>query len=393
MNIILWSAPVVSCLLGSFLCHAWSHPFPERVLASRSSRWFYFAPKCRHQMLDEAAAARERRVLSRIGGLCDAIVRTTSSSSSSSSAALWSPWALKSTASSSKGRDRSDGDSSSSVVAKPFGRQDYWESFYRNQVDDFSWYSTWNDIEPFVLEWIGVDEPQSKASSSSPSTSSSALSQSQSSSSSSYNILLPGIGADVSLVENLVQAGFPNLYAFDYAQESIDYCRQRISNNSIIIINDATTIDLRIADARDLTCYNNNNNNERLSNQPEDGEIEPFYFDAVIDKGTLDAVYLAGTTTTERRQNLNLAIREMQRLLRPGTGIFWSLSGICTEQLLKNSKNDDDDDDVWKDWQVLVDSSSELYTTRDGYTSNNLDGTLLVWRKPPPPPTSTAVRK
>jgi hypothetical protein len=92
---------------------------------------------------------------------------------------------------------------------------------------------------------------------------------------------------------------------------------------------------------------------------------------------------------------LKLAIQEMQRLLRPSTGIFWSLSGIWTQQLVNNddSASSLDDHSVWKDWQVCADSSSELYTTRDGYTSNNLDGTLLVWRKPPPPAAAAAVYK
>jgi SAM-dependent methyltransferase len=201
--------------------------------------------------------------------------------------------------------DSSTGDSS---VAQPFGRQDYWESFYRNQQVDFSWYSAWQDIEPFLLEWIVAPNPLLSSLSSS---------SSRADTKDYYTILLPGIGSDVSLVENLYHAGFQNLYAFDYAQESIDYCRQRMKNIT-------TTIDFRTADARDLTGYNNNNNKNELLQDEE----EPFYFDAVIDKGTLDAIFLSGTTTVERIQNLKLAIQEMQRLLRPSTGIFWSLSGI-----------------------------------------------------------------
>jgi len=43
-------------------------------------------------------------------------------------------------------------------------------------------------------------------------------------------------------------------------------------------------------------------------------------------------------------------------------------------------QQDDVDDDENGCWEVLNDGSS-LFATSDGYTSNNIDGTLLVYRK------------
>ena len=37
---------------------------------------------------------------------------------------------------------------------------------------------------------------------------------------------------------------------------------------------------------------------------------------------------------------------------------------------------------AWNEWDVCADSTQGLVVTADGYTSNNLDGDLLVWRKP-----------
>ena len=111
-------------------------------------------------------------------------------------------------------------------------------------------------------------------------------------------------------------------------------------------------IDLRVADARDL---------------PYSDE----QFDSIIDKGTFDAVYLAGNSSQERVAILEQALVELDRILKPG-GTFWSLSAICTDALQISP--------TLSTWINQADGS--LYITEDGYTSNNLDGTLLVWSKP-----------
>jgi SAM-dependent methyltransferase len=199
-----------------------------------------------------------------------------------------------------------------------FGRQEYWEGFYKeHDADSFSWYAEWDDLEPLISEFIS---PESE-------------------------ILIPGVGID-SLVRDMYDAGYERLAAFDYAPESIVHCQNMLGSGR--------TVDLRTSDARDL---------------PYASEC----FDAVIDKGTLDAVFLAGDNMAEKQDSLTRAISELDRVLRPG-GIFWSLSNICIEPLQASA--------IWADsdrWEAMTDGS--LYTTAGGYTSNNVDGTLLVWRK------------
>jgi len=216
------------------------------------------------------------------------------------------------------------------AIAQPFGRRSYWENVYQEQGNvSFSWYASWNDLEPLVAEWVAPSD----------------------------RVLIPGVGVDSSLLCQMYDAGYQQLAAFDYVAESIVHCRTQLGP-------DRVAVHLSTADARDLHQY------------------ETASFDAVLDKGALDAVFLAGETVEARHASLAQALAELARVLRPG-GVFWSLSGVCVDSLraapLWTNTKDGDGADA-QSWQVLADGSS-VYTTADGYTSNNVDGTLLAWRK------------
>ena len=283
--------------------------------------------------------------------------------SSSKNCLAWVTTLLQASASSD---NKSNGDSSTrgsetsapsslstSSVAKPFGRQEYWESFYNKSGNhendtatphddapqDFSWYSSWDEMEPFVMEW----QPPA------PDT----------------TVLVPGIGSDASLLVSLHAAGYTGaLAAFDYAPSSIDYCVQQLAAKNVD--DDNLHVDWAVADATQPLPYST------------------ACMDLILDKGTLDAIFIAGggggssnssSSDDKKKTNhmLHQAVTQLQNVLKPG-GIFWSLSGICTAELRAL--------DAWKDWDVCADSTEGLVMTADGYTSNNLDGDLLVWRKP-----------
>jgi len=103
------------------------------------------------------------------------------------------------------------------------------------------------------------------------------------------------------------------------------------SQHSIILnmpLNDSDdSIDLHTMDARKLP---NPDWNER--------------FDAVIEKGALDAIYLSGDGNVER------AVAELGRVLKPG-GIFLSISGVVPPELRK---------ELFQEWEWIKDGSDEL---------------------------------
>ena len=115
--------------------------------------------------------------------------------------------------------------------------------------------------------------------------------------------------------------------------------------------------DLRVADGRDLP-------------------YEDSSFDAVFDKGTLDSIYLSGGSDKElSRKHLDMAVSEMARTLKPG-GIVFSVTAACTSSIQKSFDDSNENNEIWE--QVR---DGSLYMTEDGYTSNNVDADILIWKK------------
>lgn len=201
-------------------------------------------------------------------------------------------------------------------VAQPFGRHDYWESRYETSTDDFSWYSDWVDLEPFVTDFCDGQK----------------------------RVLVLGVGTDASLLRGLTSIKH-NVSGFDYSEASISFLEQQSIPN----------VQLNVADARDLKGI-----------YPEDGQ-----FDMIIDKGSLDAIFIAGDSAASKEKNMVLTLKEAHRILAKG-GVLWSLSGICTDHLISILDQSD------HMWDMTVNTTNGIFTTSSGYTSNNLDGNLIV---------------
>ena len=216
-----------------------------------------------------------------------------------------------------------------------YGRKEYWNDSYKKERE-FTWYSTWSDVSPFFRELVPISKDT--------------------------RVLLPGIGNDSSMVD-MYDDGFRHLTAFDYAPEGVE-CAKRFFGTTRVLpsgsMNDAPVrdegqegVDLRVLDARDLP-------------------YEDSAFDAVLEKGTLDAIYLSGADNKDLSyEQLSLAVSELARVVRKG-GIVVSITAACTEAVRSAFTNAN----VWK-----VKRDGSFHMTEDGYCSNNVDATMLAWER------------
>jgi len=224
-----------------------------------------------------------------------------------------------------------------------YGRKEYWNEAYKEE-EEFSWYSGWSDIEPFFTELVPVE--------------------------SKPRVLLPGIGNDSTMVE-MYDYGYTRMKAFDYASEGIECAKRFFGPQRLFIDSDSRSntpiekktrkddeegVDLRVADARDLSLLYEDNS-----------------FDAVLEKGTLDAVFLSGGKDKKvAGEQLQMAVSELARIVRTG-GIVVSIAAPCADAVHAAFFVEP------QTWKTIRDGN--FYMTEEGYTSNNVDAKIFAWER------------
>ena len=175
-----------------------------------------------------------------------------------------------------------------------FGTKRYWDDMYDGRGDfsgeEYSWYYGWDVVGP-VWERFVPD----KAS----------------------RVLLPGAGNDPTL-RSLHAAGWRDLRAVDYSAAAVARLRELLWD---------LDVDVDVGDLRGLA-------------------FEARSFDAALEKGALDAVYLAGDGFLEA------AADELARVLRPG-GTLVSVSGVVPPDLRRSCFGEDK-------WDWLRDGADDL---------------------------------
>ncbi len=181
-----------------------------------------------------------------------------------------------------------------------FGTKEYWDEVYLGRGDfpaeEYTWYFGFDSYQRLVQDHVCQKDA---------------------------SILIPGIGNDPILLD-LLQKGYRNLTATDYSEHAVDRQMDLISYVYDHYPEDAVT--LKCMDAREM--------DQSWTNK----------FDAILEKGALDAIYLSGDG------NLELAVKEFERILKDD-GILLSVSGVVPETLRR---------EVFADWQWLRDGSDDL---------------------------------
>mmetsp|Transcript_32757 Transcript_32757/g.73944 ORF Transcript_32757/g.73944 Transcript_32757/m.73944 type:complete len:252 (+) Transcript_32757:77-832(+) len=186
-----------------------------------------------------------------------------------------------------------------------YGSQDYWQDMYEGRGDhdavEYSWYYGWDVVK---AQWESAVHDKSS------------------------RVLIPGVGNDP-MVLDLVAGGWTRLTAFDYSSAAIE--RQR---------------DLLSFEPRALECVSLHVLDATALPRGAQGPTPECSFDAVLEKGALDAVYLSGDGQVEK------SVAELARVLRPG-GVCVSFSGVVPEAVRRKAFDE-------RQWKWLRDGSSDL---------------------------------
>lgn len=199
-----------------------------------------------------------------------------------------------------------------------FGTKEYWDDVYQGRgdfpADCYSWYYGWEILGKFVKAHV-PPHPQTTG----------------------PHILVPGVGND-SLLVDLVQAGYQNLVGQDYSEHSVERQAE--------LLDQVLTEDAHADESSNVSMVQGD-----VTDLPQQWTE---MYDAVIEKGLLDAVYLSGDGNVEK------AFDNLFRVLKPG-GVFISVSGVVPEDLRRQM-------------------AREAEWLRDG--ANDLQAGCFVWRKP-----------
>ena len=195
----------------------------------------------------------------------------------------------------------------------PFGDPSYWERMYEGRGDlageAYSWFCGFRDLEPFLRELAPAGG----------------------------RVLVPGCGNDPSNVDLYDAGGYEALSLFDYSPEGVKRAEALFGDRPV---------DVRVADCRALPYAD-------------------AAFDVVLDKGTLDVLYLTS------RDDLARAATELARVAGP-KAVVVSLSRVCPPELLLAAFPDDA-------WATLRDGS--LAFSQDGHATTNLAADLYAWKR------------
>lgn len=220
------------------------------------------------------------------------------------------------------------GDDTNDAPTK-YGRKSYWESMYRDEIDQeysadrFSWYCGWEELRPFFAEFV-PDQSQ--------------------------GVLVVGCGNDLAPV-SMFDEGWCQVTAFDYSAAGIDRMRLLFGDRRM----STGTVTLLQADARALP-------------------LPDASFDAALDKGSLDAIFISG------EECFRAAVAELTRVTRDH-GCVVSLSRVVPPELLRGAFAAGGAGGGGGDcaWEELRDGS--LAFAPDGEATIDLGANLFVWRR------------
>ena len=267
--------------------------------------------------------------------------------------------------------DDDENDDEEEIEARSeFGTKKYWDDMYQGRgdfpMDEYKWYFGFDKYSKLIdlyATGVATTEPSSNEH------------KKKNRTNKDVEILIPGIGNDPILLD-LLQKGYTQLTATDYSRHAIKR-QQDILSYKGYAYNDCSETD----DDDDIPLQkkkkndNNDGNSRSKQKQPKvmlhqmDARKMPKEwtnkFDIIIEKGVLDAIYLAGDGNIEKASKEFANNGDDASMMRDGEeeegeerggGILISISGVVPMKLRKEIF----DDPKEKNWIWIRDGSNDL---------------------------------
>jgi SAM-dependent methyltransferase len=201
-----------------------------------------------------------------------------------------------------------------------FGTKEYWDEQYQGRgdfpMDEYQWYFGFEQYGKCVQSYAPSKDKE---------------------------ILIPGIGNDPILLD-LLQKGYTKLTATDYSEFAIERQIDFLAHGRYPFLTNLHSEE----DGTSMQQCSDDEGQRPTELLHMDARKMPAQwankFDAIVEKGALDAIYLSGNG------NVELAAREFERILKPG-GILITVSGVVPVDLRK---------EIFRDWTWIRDGSEDL---------------------------------
>jgi len=208
-----------------------------------------------------------------------------------------------------------------------FGTKEYWDDQYQGRgdfpMDEYQWYYGFERYGKFLQTHIPSKNEE---------------------------ILIPGIGNDPILLY-LLQKGYGKLTATDYSEHAIERQKDLLSHQRYPFSTEISAeSDRTLTDSLDSACDDDVENKLQRPTtlvQMDAREMPVQWaekFDAIVEKGTLDAIFLSGDGNADR------AAKEFRRTLKPG-GILITMSCVVPVDVRK---------EIFRNWTWIRDGSEDL---------------------------------
>eukprot|EP00535_Pseudo-nitzschia_heimii_P000341 CAMPEP_0197187430 /NCGR_PEP_ID=MMETSP1423-20130617/15825_1 /TAXON_ID=476441 /ORGANISM="Pseudo-nitzschia heimii, Strain UNC1101" /LENGTH=250 /DNA_ID=CAMNT_0042638995 /DNA_START=132 /DNA_END=881 /DNA_ORIENTATION=+ len=205
-----------------------------------------------------------------------------------------------------------------------FGTKEYWDDQYQGRgdfpMDEYQWYYGFERYGKFLQTHIPSKNEE---------------------------ILIPGIGNDPILLY-LLQKGYGKLTATDYSEHAIERQKDLLSHQRYPFSTEISAeSDRTLTDSLDSACDDDVENKLQRPTtlvQMDAREMPVQWaekFDAIVEKGTLDAIFLSGDGNADR------AAKEFRRTLKPG-GILITMSCVVPVDVRK---------EIFRNWTWIRDGS------------------------------------